>query len=426
MTNSSGRVRFVAHGWIAHDNELTLHGSVEGRSFLEVFRFPFPVRTEGAASAVLDLLAIVAMVSYAKAFAPCTVEAPEFALTGAGRALVESAFGDGMAEFAHTTGIEDPIVLGDSAHRSDVRSEVSAGRPLIPVGGGRDSAVVATALLGLDPYLLSIGGSDAARHVAATLRRDLLVVERTVDPLIIELNAAGAPNGHVPVTAITMLASTVAAIALGSPVVVMANEASASNPTRTVGGRGVNHQHSKSLAFELLLDAALRSVGSPAVCVSALRNASDTRIARVFAGHCTALHPEFVSCNRAGVRDPAQRSQRWCGNCAKCRSIALSLAPHMSPAQVTAIIGADLLDDETQLQGFADLLDADRKPFECVQTVEEARAAVGALADSPRWREHAVVRGLARLAGPAPKETHEPLGPHVPAEIRDAMEAFFS
>ena len=429
-TNTPSRIRFAVDGWIARGNEVTLQWSVGERRFREILRFPVPVPDSAASASVLDLLCVVAAVSCAKAFAPCVVEAPGIVLTGAGRALVESAFGAGMAEFAHSTRIDDPILLDDTPFRGDAPAnglgDPYFGRPLVPVGGGRDSAVVATALLGLDPYLLSIGGSDAARRTAATLRRDLLVVERTIDPQIMELNAAGAPNGHIPITAITMLASVVAAIAVGSPVVVMANEASASNPTRTVGGRAINHQHSKSFDFELLLDAALRSVGSPTLCVSALRNATDTRIARVFAQRCTPLHSEFVSCNRAGVRDPARRSRGWCGDCAKCRSIALSLAPHMSPAQVAGIIGVDLLDDESQMQGFADLMDPERKPFECVQTVEEARAAIGALTESPQWRDHAVVRGLARLAGPAPRETREPLGSHVPTAIRDAMEEFFS
>lgn len=434
VTNTPGRAHVVVERWRARGAEVDFLCTAEGRTFRESFRFPGEVGEPVAA--VLDLLAMVAAVSYAKAFAPCIVEAPEIALTSAGRALVESAFAEGMAEFAHTTGIVDPILLGDTAHRpaAPIAPPVgeSPGRPLIPVGGGRDSCVVATALDALDPILLSVGGSDAARRVASRLGSTLVVVDRTIDPAVLELNAAGAPNGHIPITAITMLASIVSAGLLGSPVVVMANEASASNPTRIVDGRAINHQHSKSLAFEMLLVAALHSIGSSVACVSALRNRTDTEIARVFAVHCTPLHAEFVSCNRAGVRDASRRSARWCGACAKCRSITLSLAPHMTPAALTAILGVDLLDDPSQVEGFADLLDEERKPFECVQTVDEARAAIGVLASSSVWSNHAVVGHLAHSSGPAPlagparEGSHGALGDHVPLAVREAMDGIFA
>jgi len=428
VTNTPGRARLVVERWRARGAEVDLLCTAGGRTFRESFRFPDEVGEPVVA--VLDLLAMVAAVSYAKAFAPCIVEAPDIALTSEGRALVESAFGEGMAEFAHTSGIVDPIVLGGTAHRPGARSAIpvgeSPGRPLIPVGGGRDSCVVATALRPLDPILLSVGGSDAARRVASTLGSNLVVVDRAIDPGILELNAAGAPNGHIPITAITMLASTVSAILLGSPVVVMANEASASIPTRTVGGRTINHQHSKSHAFEMLLVAALHGIGSSAACVSALRDRSDAEIARVFAARCAPLHPEFVSCNRVGVRDGSRRSVRWCGDCAKCRSITLSLAPHMAPAALTAILGVDMLDDASQVGGFADLLDDERRPYECVQTVEEARAAIGTLTASASWSNHEVVRRLAHLAGPAHRVSQGALGDHVPSAVREAMGGFFA
>lgn len=420
------RGHFVVEGWDVAGSDLTLRFSGGGRTFRETCRFPAPIPVDPGTSAVLDLLAVVAAVSYAKALSPCDVHAPGIALTLAGTALVESAFGEGMAEFAHHTGIAEPVRFARGQSRPDTPCDVGAGRPLVPLGGGRDSCLVATALGPLDPILLSVGGSDAARRVAATLGRELAVVERSIDPQILEMNSAGSPNGHIPITAITMLISAVAASGLGSPSVVMANEMSASNPTRIVEGRPVNHQHSKSDAFEMFLVGALASVGARVVCVSALRNKSDTDIARAFAQKCTSLHHDFVSCNRAGIKDPQRRSARWCAQCPKCRSIYLSLAPHMEPAALATIFGRDLLADEHEIPGFADLCHQERKPFECVQTVDEARAAVGVLAASSIWSGHSVVRALAHLGGP-PVATHaRRLGDHVPEEIRAAMEKFFS
>lgn len=430
-SEGSDRTRFTVESPEIAGRTVALNCSGGGRTFRETYEFPVAVATDPGTARVLDLLAAVAAVSYAKALAPCVVSAPGLVFTAAGRALVESAYGDGMAEFAHHTGIADPVRLDAVDVREDPpgtagRVAAAGGGVIVPIGGGRDSCVVATALAPLHPMLLSIGGSDASRRVAAASGAELVVVDRTIDAQILEMNAAGAPNGHVPITAITMLASTVAAASLGAGCVVMANEASASYPTRSIGGRTINHQHSKSALFETLLHAALGSVGSPAVCVSALRNRSDTEIARVFARRCTHLHADFVSCNRANLRDESRRSVRWCGECPKCRSICLSLAPHMDPAAVAAIFGRDLLDDERAVEGFADLCHDERKPFECVQTVAEARASVAALAASEQWAGHRVVRALAPLAGPPVAPLAEPLGDHVPGTVRRAMEEFFS
>ena len=65
------------------------------------------------------------------------------------------------------------------------------------------------------------------------------------------------------------------------------------------------------------------------------------------------------------------------------------------PAQLREIFGRDLLDEESQFEGFA-LLTATggHKPFECVGEEQESVAAIRLLAQDARWREHSV---LARL-----------------------------
>lgn len=396
--------------------------------FSETVRFPVPLPNEPWVARVIDLLAAVSALSYAKALAPATIILEPLRLTAAGHALVESACADGMAEFAHETRIATPIVVEPTNEfLADARVEPSRGsRPLVPLGGGRDSAVVACALDELDPILMSIGGSDAARRVAVALDRDLVVVTRDIDEQILELNAAGAPNGHIPITAITMLVSVLCAAALGADAVVMANEASASAPTRVVDGVAVNHQHSKSHVFELMLHDALASAGSPVTCFSVLRDRDDTDISRVFAHKGAVVHRAVVSCNRAGLRDASRRSAGWCCDCAKCRSVYLSLAPHMTPSTLSSMFGVDLLADPAQTSGFADLLDEASKPFECVQTVDEARTALLELARSGDWSGHPVVVALADRGAPRSSVTTVGLGDHVPARIRAVMEDFFS
>ena len=54
-----------------------------------------------------------------------------------------------------------------------------------------------------------------------------------------------------------------------------------------------------------------------------------------------------------------------------------------------------MLDDETQVDGFAELCGLQRhKPFECVGEIEESAAVMAHLGGHPDWRDDAVVRRL--------------------------------
>jgi hypothetical protein len=72
--------------------------------------------------------------------------------------------------------------------------------------------------------------------------------------------------------------------------------------------------------------------------------------------------------------------------------VFLALAPFLPKPRLLAIFGRNLLDDEAQAGGFDALIEyRDHKPFECVGEAAEARAAFGALAARPEWREDALV-----------------------------------
>jgi hypothetical protein len=72
--------------------------------------------------------------------------------------------------------------------------------------------------------------------------------------------------------------------------------------------------------------------------------------------------------------------------------VFLALAPFLPKLRLVGIVGRNLLDDATQIQGFDALLEyGDHKPFECVGEGRESRAAMAVLAQRPEWREDAVV-----------------------------------
>lgn len=387
---------------------VALHYDLEGVGRLtERFRFEGH-DVEAAASrhdvrAAIELLHLTAGVSYLKALLPPVIEVDAWAMDAARRRLLADLLTDGLAEFAHVNGLDlwDWFELPTAVTAPLTIAELPplTGGPLVPVGGGKDSVVTLEALRDHSPTLFAVNPKGPIERTFEVAGMPVVRVRRELDDRLFELNDAGAFNGHVPVTAIVSAVAVVAAVLGGHDTVAMSNEASADQPTLVDDdGRPVNHQWSKSSAFEHQFAALVTSqVNRQLVYASFLRPASELAIARRFAS-LTDHHASFNSCNRAfHLRG---ETTDWCGNCPKCRFVFLILAPFLSRDEVVGIVGRDLLDDPDQRDGFAALAEIDGpKPFECVGDSAESAAALACLASRGAWRDHAVVRMLAPEVG---------------------------
>jgi UDP-N-acetyl-alpha-D-muramoyl-L-alanyl-L-glutamate epimerase len=201
--------------------------------------------------------------------------------------------------------------------------------------------------------------------------------EREIDPQLLRSAELGFRNGHVPVTGILSAIALLAAVLEDRDAVVMSNEWSASVPTLQYQGHPVNHQYSKSEAFEAALRGVLAQT-SPALpqYFSWLRDRTELWVGREFAA-LPGYHGSFRSCNKAFYSDRARRWDHWCGSCDKCCFIDLILAPFLPAAALRQIFApsAEPLDDPGLAGKFRALLGAGAKPFECVGEVSECRAA---------------------------------------------------
>jgi hypothetical protein len=209
---------------------------------------------------------------------------------------------------------------------------------------------------------------------------------------LLDLNSAGALNGHVPITAILSLIVVAAGYVYGYDTTLMALERSADEATSFVEDVAVNHQWSKSTECELGLRSVIRESVSRAIEYSSpLRSCGEIEIARWFAD-LPAYHAGFRSCNqayRSGTLFDA-----WCGRCPKCLFVFLMLAPFLEPDRLAAIFGENLLDNLQQVEGFRDLFAAGRKPYECVGEQRESLLAFLLLLEHPNWRDASVVVAL--------------------------------
>jgi UDP-N-acetyl-alpha-D-muramoyl-L-alanyl-L-glutamate epimerase len=416
--------------WELSGSTVSLRYATGSTTFIERLEFDTAFDLTPMRRNLLDMLALVAVVSYAKAFAPTEIDASHFSLPQPSKEMIGALYDHGMREFAaHNSLPRTPTFTFSGTSTRDIEKSTPrphSSTPLIPMGGGRDSSVVATALSALNPVLLSIGHNRYVEDIANRLSLPLHTATRHIDEQLLTLNTQGAYNGHVPVTAINSLIALLAADVYACDCVVMANEKSSSEPTRVIDGYSINHQYSKSHDFESLLRSALFASSIGIDYFSALRDRNDEEIARTFAQSCAPLHTAFMSCNNAMLRDPNRRSRSWCGNCPKCRSVFLTLAPHLSPQQLTEIFGKDLLDDATQIPGFTELLDVDAKPYECVGEIASARVALSVLQTKREWKEHRVVVAIGAISPTAQSSATDQSTHFIPDNIHQLMDKLFS
>jgi hypothetical protein len=350
----------------------------------------------------LHHLHIAAGTSYYKAAAPPLVVVEGTGLTGSEAAFHRHLYDDGLREFAVTNRLPVPRAVeirsaSAPAVAAELRQSPRPGGLVVPIGGGKDSMVLIEAVRPLGPRLLAVNPHPLVIELAAQTGLELIVIRRRLSPELTRLNAAGALNGHVPITAIVSLIAVAGSYVYGYDAVAMAIERSASEETRWVGGVPVNHQYSKSLDFEVLLQQLIADSIDPGLTYgSALRRYSELSIARAFS-ELTGYHATFCSCNTA-FRQQAAAGDRWCGHCPKCRFVGLMLAPFLTPKALMAIIGRDMFDDPEQVEGFAALMSEEGKPFECVGERGESAAAMRMLSDLPAWKDTVVVAALAERA----------------------------
>ena len=404
-----------------------------GPELIERIRFPYApwppeASRQAAFQQALRLLHLVAGVSYYKAglshemhFARQEPD-PELAK------FLTELYVQGLAEFAYVNHVDvsSRVSFPGTGAPPDATDLLLPERALVAIGGGKDSLVGLRLLQqeGIEVQAVCVGSSTLIGDTVEAAGLPLLRIERTLAPELAEMNRSGAWNGHVPVTAINSAILLCASILYGFAYIVFSNERSADEATLVLSdGKAVNHQYSKSSAFETGLRGVIASHISPDIeYFSILRPFSELEIVRRFC-ELSEFHSVYSSCNRNFHLDGSRIEGRWCLDCPKCRFAALSLALFLPPGQVADIMGGDLLDHADQADGFRALCGLGRdKPFECVGEAGESRAAMAALAASDDWCDHAVVAALAaeieKVTVPALPDLLAPSGNHsIPAPI---------
>ena len=288
----------------------------------------------------------------------------------------------GLGEFLYRNGIETTeetmfdIIPESQTHFEPALSDPEPG-VIIPVGGGKDSVVTLELLKGTDCRPLILNPREASVQSARISGYDDYIrIERSIDPLLLKLNEKGFLNGHTPFSALLGFVSAAASLIYSRRYIALSNENSANEGNTFFSGIDINHQYSKSYEAEEALHGYIRKYISRSVYYfSFLRPLNELAIARLFSRFGDHFST-FRSCN------VGSKENKWCLKCPKCLFTYIMLSPFNSDEDLMNIFGKNLLDDTElepvflELCGFSGI-----KPFECVGTVREVRAALAKKTD---------------------------------------------
>jgi hypothetical protein len=322
-------------------------------------------------------IGLIELISYWKSACPPLVIIKGQKLDAEQVSWWKNVYFQGLGEFFYTnqieTSLEEFMNISSSGETIQPQSIHLDETVIVPVGGGKDSVVTLEMLKKSEqvrPFIMNPRGATLECVRVAGFEQDgFIEVNRRLDPLLLELNAEGFLNGHTPFSALLAFYSLLVSAISGHRNIALSNESSANEPT--VAGTNVNHQYSKSFAFE----SDFRNYVKGYISVdfnyfSFLRPLNELRIAQLFAEH-VKYYPVFKSCNAGSKTDV------WCCNCSKCLFAFTILSPFIPVIEMVHIFGKNLFELPQMLGYLKELTGIDEvKPFECVGTIDEVNAAL--------------------------------------------------
>ncbi len=364
---------------------------------------------------ILHALHLALGISYWKLWCPAQIELRTAPLSRQQATFWNTLYTKGLGEFFYTNQIDFrdlvqfPYAQESTARPIMQRATEKTGKLLVPLGGGKDSLTTVSLLqqhdLAFDTYALNHYPIIDAQ--AAQLPGKHHVITRQLDHQLKALNQLpGVYNGHVPISSIYAFTAVLLAIAVGYTDIVLSNERSANVGNLIWHDSEINHQWSKSLEFEIAIQHYIANwITSNVEYFSLLRPLSELHITKLFTQDERWLQ-QFTSCNRNFTQDKTTSPKtRWCGQCAKCLFVFISLAAFVPKAKLLIVFGKNLLDDDALWPLLEELLGLARnKPFDCVGTPEEVLVACDLIAERGEYQQDSLMKKI--LATVLPSTSH--------------------
>jgi UDP-N-acetyl-alpha-D-muramoyl-L-alanyl-L-glutamate epimerase len=264
---------------------------------------------------------------------------------------------------------------------SGIFSKKLSSKTLVPIGGGKDAIVtyetLKAAKQNIKPFV--VNPKKEQRELLQIMEEgSAIVVERTIDSKLLELNRKGYLNGHTPFSAYLAFLTTFCAALFNYKYIVLSNERSSNEWNVEYLGHKINHQYSKSFEFEKKFQQYNKKyLMQDAEYFSFLRPLYELQIAKLFSEY-PKYFATFLSCNEAHKTNSGstKATEKWCGKCSKCLFVFAALYPFVDTDQLTKVFGANLFEDQSLIPLMEELVgERNFKPFECVGTTQESLIA---------------------------------------------------
>jgi len=372
---------FDSYDFDPKTGEIRLRYSLDDEiSFTEIIEVPRGNMNKDNLENTLFALHLAAGTSYFKTCCPKNIEVRSGTLNASQAQFWNSVYENGLGEFFY----ENKVDFRDLMHFPEIDiaptpiSKPSSGRVLVPIGGGKDSAVTVEMLkaAGRDITLLRMGAHPLIDHMTSVMNLHCITVKRKLPRKLFEMNEQGAMNGHIPITAFLSCLSVFIAEMFNFDEIAMSNESSANEGNVEYLGKMINHQWSKSEEFETAFANYIHTSINPHLKYSSLlRNMTELEIAGEF-----AKHPQYfdctTSCNTNWKISGDPCGERWCGTCPKCTFVFALMAAHMKKDAVVSMFGKNIFENPDTIPLYKQLLGKEGfKPFECVGTPQETMQA---------------------------------------------------
>lgn len=331
---------------------------------------------------IIFQIGMVELISYWKAACPPKIIIKPHFLDHQQIEFWKKIYFNGLGEFFYLNNIEtnqndfvDILSVSDNKlSKSDILTDDSV---IIPIGGGKDSVVTLELLKHSKndniPLIMNPRGASLnTAQIGGYSIENIIEINRTIHPQLLDLNKQGFLNGHTPFSALLAFVTILSAAITSKKHIALSNESSANEST--VENTNVNHQYSKSYEFEADFRKYVDTyVSSSFNYFSFLRPISELQIGKLFSKN-KKYFMDFKSCNAGSKQDI------WCGNCPKCLFAFIILSPFIKRDKMIKIFGKDMLNNQNMLFYFEQLTGIEKvKPFECVGTVDEVNIAVNML-----------------------------------------------
>lgn len=351
------------------DDKITIEFSysLSGKYFFRP-KISIPIRdffqwesiTETARENIIFHIGMIELLSYWKAACPPKVIVKPCKLSTEQVSWWKNLYFNGLGEFFYLNTISTDAESFMEVECDSEKEFSSFSLPLddsyiVPVGGGKDSVVTLELLKNNYPVTPLVvnprGATDECIRTAGFTHEKTIEIFRTIDPVLLELNALGFLNGHTPFSALLAFVSLLASALSGKRNIALSNEASANETT--VIGQNINHQYSKSFEFEKDFREYISAyISRDFNYFSFLRPLHEIQIAFLFSKLPDYFHV-FKSCNAGS------KSDIWCCNCPKCLFSYIILSPFIDRHELVKIFGEDLLAKTSLLPVFIKLMGVD-------------------------------------------------------------------